>query len=133
MAYRQNNATRDALATAWGDTFTSGSMEIRTGAQPADPQTAASGTLLATIQLPASAFGAPTTGAIAKAGTWSVTATTSGIAGHARIISSDTLKSFDIWVTAPAGGGEAIINDVDVVQGGTVTVTTFTYTVPSGV
>ena len=69
MALRYNTEQRNFLADAFGNVYTSGSMQIRTGAQPANGQDAAAGDLLGTIQLPVTPFGAATAGAIAKAGT----------------------------------------------------------------
>ena len=117
-----NTAIRNALATAYGDLFASGTIEIRTATGAA---------LLATISLPASPFGAPASGVISKSGTWSVVATGSGIARIARFISSDTLKVADVSITEAGGGGELIIDNEDILLGGTVTVTAYTYTVPA--
>lgn len=52
-----------------GINFDSGVLEIRSGAAPG-PNAADAGTLLASITLPADAFGAAAAGAMAKAGTW---------------------------------------------------------------
>lgn len=119
MALTQNDATRNELATAFGNLFNTGTLEIRTGADA----------VLATITLPGSAFGSPTAGAIAKSGTWSATASASGTAAKAVFISSDTLKTAS--VTVGTSGADLIIDDASIVSGGTVTVTSFTYTVPA--
>jgi len=117
-----NTAIRNALATAYGDLFISGTIEIRT---------AAGASLLGTITLSATPFGAPATGVISKNGTWSATASGSGVARVARFISSDTLKVADVSITEGGGGGEFIIDNEDIVSGGTITVTAYTYTVPA--
>lgn len=59
-----NTAARNSLATSFGNLYNSGTLEIRTAANA----------VLATITLPASAFGAAANGAISKNGTWSATA-----------------------------------------------------------
>ncbi len=119
MALTQNDGTRNSLATSFGALFNSGTLEIRTAADA----------VLATITLPASPFGAASAGAIAKSGTWSATASASGTAAKAVFISSDTLKT--ATVTVATSGADLIINDASVVSGGTVTVNTYTYTVPA--
>lgn len=62
MTVRLATPTRNAMVAARGALWDGGTIEIRTGAQPATPETAASGTLLATFTIPATAFGAPATG-----------------------------------------------------------------------
>lgn len=113
-----NTNTLNALATAFGNLFNSGTLEIRTAADA----------VLATISLPASAFGSPTGGAIAKNGTWSATASASGVAAKAVFIGGSNQST----VTVAASGAEMIINNVDIVSGGTVTVTAYTYTRTNG-
>jgi hypothetical protein len=119
MALTQNNGTRNELATAFGALFNAGTLEIQTSADA----------VLATITLPNPAFGSPSTGAVAKSGTWSATASGSGAAAKAVFISSDTNKT--ATVTVGESEADLIIDDADVVSGGTVTVTAFTYTVPA--
>lgn len=129
MALRQDTDLRNALATAFTNQFPAGStIEIRTGTQPASANTAASGTLLATITLPSTPWGSPSAGAISKNGTWSATVSTGGTAGYARFIGGSS--AFDVSVGT--SGTDMIIDNATLVAGGTVTVTTFTYTVPSG-
>lgn len=129
MALRQDTDLRNSLAQAFADAFPAGAtIEIRTGTQPASANSAASGTLLATITLPTSPFGTPSSGAVSKNGTWSATVSTSGTAGYARFISST--RAFDVSVGT--SGADMIIDNASLVSGGTVTISTFTYTVPSG-
>jgi hypothetical protein len=109
-----NTAALNALATAFGNLYNSGTLEIRT----------ASNAVLATITLPATAFGSPTAGAISRNGTWSATATASGVAAKAVFIGGSNQSE----VTVGASGAEMIINNVNIVEGGTVTVTAYTYT-----
>jgi hypothetical protein len=119
MALTQNNGTRNELATAFGALFNSGTLEIRTSAEA----------VLATITLTNPAFGSPTDGAVSKSGTWNATATGSGTAAKAVFISSDTNKT--ATVTVGESGADLIIDDAEIVSGGTVTITGFTYTVPA--
>lgn len=117
MVYNTN--TRNELAAAFGALFNAGTLEIRTAAN----------TVLATITLPGSPFGTPSAGAIAKSGTWSATASASGTASKAVFISADTNETAE--VTVGTSGTEMIINSMAIVAGGTVTVNTYTYTVPA--
>lgn len=129
MAFRKNDALRNAQANAFGDLWNNGKIQIRTGGQPADPDDAASGTLLVEITLPADAFGAAASAVISKSGTWSAAAVASATAGWARFISSDTLKTFD--VTVGEAGDDLTIDEEDIVSGNIITVTSFTFTVPA--
>jgi len=129
MALRKNTGLRNAQADALGDFFDGGTVEIYTGAQPASANDAVSGTLLCTINIPTPAFGAASGGAIAKAGTWSASASDTGTAGYARIKSADGTKRFD--VTVGEAGTDMIINDDAILTGGVVTVTALTLTTPA--
>jgi hypothetical protein len=111
-----NTAALNALATAFGNLYNSGTLEIRTAANA----------VLATITLPATAFGSPTAGAIAKNGTWSAEASASGVAAKAVFIGGSNQS--EVTVGASGSGAEMIINNVNIVDGGTVTVTAYTYT-----
>lgn len=130
MAFRQNDASRNGTADGFGALYNGGSARVLTGAQPAAGG-AETGTLLATITVPTPAFGAAASGVIAKNGTWSTTASAGGAAGYLRVVSSDTLKFFDLNITIAGGGGEAIINDIDIVQNGNVVITALTITMPA--
>lgn len=131
MALRKNNDMVNEQAAFFGGLFDNGTMEIYTGTQPADPNSAPSGTLLVTINIPVTAFGAPVAGVIAKNGTWQDVASDTGTAGWARLISSDTLKTLDISVSATGGGGDAIISSIAITSGNTITVTSFSVTIPA--
>jgi hypothetical protein len=131
MALRKNDALRNAQATAFGALFNSGNLLLYTGGQPADPDSAASGSLLCTIDLPASPFNAAASGAITLLGTWNGVGTADGTVGWGRFISSDTLKTFDVTIGEAAT--DLIIDDDAIVTGGLVTVISFSFTVPDGV
>jgi hypothetical protein len=120
MSLIYNTQTRNELAAAYGALFNAGTLEIRTAADA----------VLATITLPNPAFGAPATGVISKSGTWQATASGSGIAAKAVFISADTNKT--ATETIGESGAAIIIDNENIVAGGTVTVSTYTYTVPAG-
>lgn len=113
-----------------------GYVEIRTGAQPASVGTAASGTLLATLTLSDPAFGAATSAnpavATANAITGDTSADASGTAGWFRAYDSDGNAKIDGTVTEEGGGGEMEIDNVAIVAGGTVTMTSWTVRQPTG-
>ena len=129
MSLRKNTALRNAQADALGDNFDGGTLKIYTGAQPASANDAASGSLLATITIPTPAFGTAASGAIDKAGTWSVVATGTGTAGWARMESAAGAKKMDFSVAESAA--DLIIDNDAVVTGGVVTVTGLTITTPA--
>lgn len=131
MALRKNDALINAEATAFKDLFDGGTLQIRSGGQPANPNSGATGTLLATINLPDPAFGAAAGGVISKTGVWQAVAVANGTAGWARFISADTTHTFDVSVAESAA--DLIIDDDAIVSGGVVTCTGFTFTCPNGV
>lgn len=114
-----------------GTGVTAGQIKIYTGSQPANPQTAASGTLLATINLhtPPS-FGSASTGTITADTIANVTVAASGTAGWFRLLDRDGTTIADGQVTATGGGGDMTFDNVAFVAGGTVSITSFTITVP---
>lgn len=91
MAYQFStvvrNAWLDAIEGAIGSAPT---LEIRTGAAPANCGTADTGTVLATFTLPSDWMAAAASGAKAIAGTWQANAGASGSAGHFRIKQGST-------------------------------------------
>ena len=116
-----NNATRNALATAFANIFNGGTLEIRTAGGTA---------LLATINLPATAFSDPSNGQISRNGTWSVTASGSGVARVARFVGTGGATA-EVTVGESGSGANLIIDNENIVSGGTVTVNTYTHTVPA--
>lgn len=130
MPLQKNEDVINAQVEAFGALFDGGTLEIYTGAQPGDPNSAASGTLLCTITIPNPAFGAASGGVIAKAGSWFDTAGATGTAGYARFISSDTLKTMDAVVTNVPGGNDLLINSIDITSGNTVIVVSLTLAEP---
>jgi hypothetical protein len=121
------NARLDAIETAIG---ASAILKIRTGAPPASCATPDSGTVLATINLPADWMDDAASGSKSMAGTWQdVSADASGIAGHFRIYASDgTTCHMQGTVTATGGGGDLQVDNVNFAVGQSFTVTSFTLT-----
>ena len=126
MAFRKNTTLRTNQAAVYSTQFPAGStMEIRTGSQPASANDAATGTVLATITLPANPWAAASGGSIAKQNTWSATAGATGTAGWARITGGSNVMD----VSVGTSGADAIIDNASIVNGGTVTVTSLSITI----
>lgn len=134
MTTRIAVAVADAMANAAGPLANGGSIKIYTGAQPATVATAASGTLLGTLTLSATAFGSSSSGTItANAITGDSSADNSGTAGWFRAFKSDgTTAIIDGSVTATGGGGDMQLDSVAIVAGGTISVSSWTITQPTG-
>lgn len=131
MALKFSEALRNARAGQIETTIgASAVLKIRTGAAPADVATADSGTVLATLNLPADWMAAPSAGAVAKAGTWEDTsADDAGTAGHFRLYATDgTTCHMQGTVTATGGGGDMTVDNVVFAAGQSFTITGFTIT-----
>lgn len=104
-------------------------LQIRSGAQPANCAAANSGTLLCEMTLPSDWLTASSSGTVTKNGTWSGTGAADGVAGHYRILdSAGTTCHEQGSVTESGGGGDAIIDNINVGSGQTVTVTSYSST-----
>lgn len=125
---RQDDGLRNQIATDWAALWNGGKVEIYSGGQPADPDDAPTGTLICTINLPTPAFSVvgPT---VSKTGVWSGVAGASATAGWARVYNAAEDQWFDI--TVAEAGADLTIDDEDILIGGTVVVTAFSYTVPA--
>lgn len=139
MATRITQAAAKAACDAVVDLLDAGSgagyIEVRTGSQPATANTAASGTLLATLTLSDPAFGNATTAspsvATASAITSDTSADASGTAGWFRAYDSNGTQVIDGSVTATGGGGDMTFDTVAFVAGGTVALTSWTVSHPT--
>lgn len=119
------NARLDAIETAIGASPT---LEIRTGAQPANCAAADSGTLLASMTLPSNWMNDASGGTKTLTGTWEdLNADAGGTAGHFRIKQGATCH----WqgsVTATGGGGQLELSSTSISATQAVTITAFTLT-----
>ena len=127
LSVSARNGYLDAIETAAG---ASAILKVRTGAAPATCATADSGTVVATLNLPADWMAAAAAGAKAKSGTWEdLSADATGTAAHFRVYASDgTTCHIQGTVTATGGGGDMECSTVSFVAAVVVTVTTFTLT-----
>ena len=121
------NARLDAIETAIG---ASAVLRIRTGAAPANVGTADSGTVLATVNLPADWMAAASGGTKALAGVWSdASADATGTAAHYRIYASDgTTAHLQGTVTATGGGGDLQVDNTSFAAGQAFSVTSYVWT-----
>lgn len=120
------NARLDAIESTVG---ASAKLQIRTGAQPASCAAAATGTLLAEITCPADWMAAATNGSKVLSGTWSITAVAGGTAAHYRLVDNSATTCHEQGsITITGGGGDMTLDNTNIANGQTVTVTTWTKT-----
>lgn len=121
------NARLDAIETAIG---ASAVLKIRTGAPPANCAAADSGTVLATLSLPADWMAGASGGTKALAGTWQdASADAAGTAAHYRLYASDgTTCHAQGTVTATGGGGDMTVDNTNFAAGQSFSVSSFTLT-----
>lgn len=137
MTIRFPVAGRNAALNAYLDRADAGSgaavIEIRTGSQPADADTAASGTLLVTFTCADPAWEAASGGVKNLDADPDLTATAgaAGTAGWARMKDSAGVTVVDGSVTASGGGGDFIINSTAITNGQEVKLTLGSITDPA--
>jgi hypothetical protein len=125
LSVAARNGRLDAIETEAG---ASAILKIRTGAQPATCATADSGTVLATLNLPADWLSAAASGVKSKLGTWSDTsADAAGTAAHFRIYKSDGTTCV-IQGSVGQGSGDLSLDNTVIAVGQTVTITGFDLT-----
>lgn len=121
------NARLDAVETVIS---TGPTLEIRTGAPPANCAASDTGTVLATLALPSDWMAAASSGTKAKSGTWQdASADGTGTAAHFRI--KDTAGPtchIQGTVTATGGGGDMTVDNVSFAAGQSFTISGFTLT-----
>lgn len=119
------NARADAIESTTG---ASAILTIRTGAAPANCAAANTGTVLATVTLPADWMAAASAGAKALAGTWQDTAAdATGAAAHWRIHDS-TGATCHIQGTCGLSAADMILDSLSFTAGQAFNVTTFAIT-----
>tara|TARA_R110000751_G_scaffold41702_1_gene97594 strand:+ start:707 stop:1123 length:417 start_codon:yes stop_codon:yes gene_type:complete len=114
-----------------GSANPNGYLEIRTGSIPTNPQTAASGTLLATLSFSLPAFGNFVNGSTSSnpiAEDTNVDAT--GVASWFRFYDRDSTAVLDGQITATAGGGDIEFDNVNFIVGGVVSISNIAVTMP---
>lgn len=133
LAVATRNALANAIETAIDSDVGAGTVKIYTGAQPTNPDTAASGTLLATFTLADPAFGAAASGVITLQGVpLSTTGAAAGTAGWFRLADNSGDAVLDGTVSATGGGGTLELNTTTVSIGLNLQITAGTITMPLG-
>lgn len=128
---QQSVAVRNARLDAIEATIGTGAiLRLRSGAVPASCAAADSGTVLATLALPADWMAAASGGSKAKLGTWEdVAADAAGTVGHFRIYASDgTTCHLQGSVVMTGGTGDMVVDNTNVAVGQDIIVSTFTIT-----
>lgn len=137
--FRISNVAAKAAADSFDDSVNIGStaavMDIRSGTQPADPDTSATGTLLATVTFSDPAFGAATDanpGALLTAAsiTQDSSADATGTAGYARIRATGTGADDVADMEVGTSGAGLNMNTVSITASSAVSVTAGTVTWP---
>jgi hypothetical protein len=109
-----------------------GFLELYTGTQPATPDTALSGnTLLATLSLSATAFGASSSATKTANAITSATAAATGTATFFRAYKSDGTTAV-IDGSVGTSGADLNLNTTSIVTGATVSVSSWTVSDPVG-
>jgi len=127
--------------TAIETAFDSGTLEIRDGTQPATANLAVTGTLLASVDVPASAFGAIADGVLSKdTAAWeelsAVAASTATwfrlkASGDTNAVSTTEIRLDGDITTIAVGTGDLQMSATVIALTDKVTVDTFTITVPA--
>jgi hypothetical protein len=136
MALAESTKCKNDALSARIANFAAGDiLEIRTGSAAA-PNSAPTGTVLATVTLPATPWGSVSAGSVSKNGTWSDgSADATGTAGHYLVRqASDNLTVNDGTkprvtgsVTATGGGGDMTVDNTSFATGQPFTITSFTW------
>lgn len=133
MATRIPAASRNAAVDAIAALANGGTIEVRTGSQPATASDAATGTLLATFTLSATAYGAGASGVATLAGTpISTTWSASGTAGWYRVKGAGGSTVQDGAAGVAGSGAELILSSTAATSGAPVDLTSHTLTMPAG-
>src|SRR5215207_8084010 len=121
MAIRLSTAARNASTDSVVDLIDAGAgagtLKIYSGSQPATGDTAASGTLLATVTLIDPAFGASSAGTATGGDPAAVNPVATGTAGWFRVQDSAGNNVFDGSVTATGGGGDLQLSNTSLAPG----------------
>ncbi len=129
MAIDLKNTSANDLLDRYDTLFPAGAiLEMRSGAPPG-AENAATGTLIASITLPATPWAAAAAGSKAKSGTWSdPSADAAGTLAHYRLKNAGDTHREEGTITATGGGGDMTVDNTSVAAAQVVTITGFTRT-----
>ena len=123
------NAMLDAAETAIG---ASAILKLRSGAAPATLADASTGTVIATLNLPADWMANAAGGVKALSGTWQDSAAdATGTIGHFEFCSAGGTPHLRGSVTVVGGGGNIELQNVNVNATQSITITAFNLTKPA--
>lgn len=131
MAFQLSTAVRNATLAAIETTVgTTPILTISTSNPPTDCATANTGTVLASMTLPADFMQNPAGGVVQLSGTWQdLSADASGTAGHFRVFdSTGTTCHMQGTITATSGGGDMELDNTNIAIGQQIQITAFTIT-----
>lgn len=130
MSLQQSVAVRNARLNAVEAAIgASPVLKLRTGAVPASCAAADSGTVVATINLPADWLQDAVNGSKPKSGTWEdASADATGIVGHFRIYDAGGVCHLQGTVTTIGGGGDMTVDNTNAQATQDIIVNTFTLT-----
>lgn len=132
MTTKISVAAQNAAADGVAALLNSGTVKIYTGAAPTNVSDAPTGTLLGTLTLSATAFGSSSSGtATANTITGDSSADATGTAGYFRGLDSGGTAVIQGSVTATGGGGDMTLDSTSIVAGGTISMTSWTLTMPA--
>ena len=127
LSVNARNATLAAIETEVG---INPIMTISTGSPPADCGTANTGTVVATMILPADWLSDPNLGSVTLSGTWQdLSADASGTAGYFRLHNSDgTVCHMQGSISPTGGSGDMQLDNTNIAVGQQINITAFTIT-----
>lgn len=128
LATSARNASTDAISALVNAGPGPGLLRIYSGAQPATPNTTASGTLLAEVELADPAFGASSAGTATGTDPDAVVGLASGTAGWWRIVDSTGAAVMD----GSASDGSLVLSTNSIVTGVPFDITAISHTTPIG-
>jgi hypothetical protein len=131
MTFKISVTTRTSLIDKYTDLFDGGVLEIRSGTQPANPETAATGTLISSLNFQAISAPAGSNGVATISLPISGSALVAGTIGWGRIIKSGVTVA-DGTFSITGGGGDFIVAGTSLVVSinDTIAVTSMTFTMP---
>lgn len=130
MANNLSNTAANAMINALTALLNNGRLELFTGTRPANANTAlTTQTLLATLTFAATAFGSATAGVAVSNSIGNVTAAASGTAAWCRCYQSDGVTVV-LDCNVGTSGSDLNLTTTTISFGGTVSVTSFTLTLP---
>lgn len=121
LSNAQKQARASAINTALGANAT---IKIYSGAAPAGPDSAVTGTLLVTLVGNSAGFGTATNGVVTAAAITQANAVATGTAGYARLATSGGTAIMDVDVGV--SGASVNMNTTSITTGGPVQITSLT-------